>query len=193
MKGLNKMDSFDVSDKKKAIVATTWEYLLKTGLASASIGDLCRNARLAQSSLYYWFENKDDIWISAGKYGLSKVVDALFNFTLNHTDDVQKYFDTLIDEVEKYKYELRLAIQITTSPVFGERMRDKSKDFRFLYEKYAEKIIGVFKCTHNQAEVFIYSIIAYVIDYVTWDDREKTQMLLNNLHDRIINKINIDK
>lgn len=187
------MDSFDVSDKKKAIVATTWEYLLKTGLASASIGDLCRNARLAQSSLYYWFENKDDIWISAGKYGLSKVVDALFNFTLNHTDDVQKYFDTLIDEVEKYKYELRLAIQITTSPVFGERMRDKSKDFRFLYEKYAEKIIGVFKCTHNQAEVFIYSIIAYVIDYVTWDDREKTQMLLNNLHDRIINKINIDK
>ncbi len=104
------MDSFGVSDKKKAIVATTWEYLLKTGLASASIGDLCRNARLAQSSLYYWFENKDDIWISAGKYGLSKVVDALFNFTLNHTDDVQKYFDTLIDEVEKYKYELRLAI-----------------------------------------------------------------------------------
>lgn len=193
MKGLNKMDSFDVSDKKKAIVATTWEYLLKTGLASASIGDLCRNARLAQSSLYYWFENKDDIWISAGKYGLSKVVDALFNFTLNHTDDVQNYFDTLIDEVEKYKYELRLAIQITTSPVFGERMRDKSKDFRLLYEKYAEKIIGVFKCTHNQAEVFIYSIIAYVIDYVTWDDREKTQMLLNNLHDRIINKINIDK
>ncbi len=187
------MDSFDMSDKKKAIVATTWEYLLKTGLASASIGDLCRNARLAQSSLYYWFENKDDIWISAGKYGLSKVVDALFNFTLNHTDDVQKYFDTLIDEVEKYKYELRLAIQITTSPVFGERMRDKSKDFRLLYEKYAEKIIGVFKCTHNQAEVFIYSIIAYVIDYVTWDDREKTQMLLNNLHDRIINKINIDK
>ena len=105
------MDGYDVSDRKKAIITTTWEYLLKTGLSNASIGDLCREARLAQSSLYYWFENKDDIWISAGKYGLSKVVDALFAFTLKHIHDVRKYFDTLLSEVEKYKYELRLAIQ----------------------------------------------------------------------------------
>lgn len=183
------MDSLNLSDKKKVIVATTWEYLLKTGLANASIGDLCREAKLAQSSLYYWFENKDDIWISAGKYGLSKVVDALFTFTLKHTDDVRRYFDTLLDEVEKYKYELRLALQITTSPVFGERMREKSKDFRLLYERYAEKIMGIFGCTHHQAEVFIYTIIASVIDYAIWDDGDKTQMLLENLYTRILEKL----
>ncbi len=180
-----------MSDKKKAIITTTWDYLLRTGLTNASIGDLCREAKLAQSSLYYWFENKDDIWISAGKYGLSKVVDALFIFTINHTDDVRKYFDTFLDEVEKYKYELRLAIQITTSPVFGKRMREKSKDFRLLYEKYAEEIMKIFGCTHLQAEVFIYSIIAFVIDYAIWDDSEKTQMLLENLYERIIEKIDI--
>ena len=185
------MDRYDMSDKKKAIIKTTWEYLLKTGLSNASIGDLCREAKLAQSSLYYWFENKDDIWISAGKYGLSKVVDALLEFTFDHTNDIRKYFDTLLDEVEKYKYELRLAIQITTSPVFGERMRDKSKNFRLLYEKYAEKIMGIFGCTHHQAEVFIYSIIASVIDYAIWDDGEKTQMLLENLYDRILRIIDV--
>ncbi len=182
-----------MSDKRKAIITTTWDYLLRTGLSNASIGDLCRETKLAQSSLYHWFENKDDIWISAGKYGLSKVVDALFTFTLNHTDDVRKYFDTLLLEVEKYKYELRIAIQITTSPIYGERMRDKSKDFRLLYEKYAEKIMGVFGCTHHQAEVFIYSIIAYVIDYAIWDDGEKTQMLLENLHDRIADVLRLGK
>lgn len=180
------MDAYTLSDRKKEIVKTTWEYLLTTGLAHASIGELCRETKLAQSSLYHWFENKDDIWISAGKYGLSKVVDALFTFTLNHTADVRKYFDTLLDEVEKYKYELRLALQITTSPVFGARMRDKSKDFRLLYEIYAEKIMGIFGCTYAQAEIFIYSIIAYVIDYAIWDDGEKTQMLLDNLYTRII-------
>ena len=187
------MDKFDVCDKKKAIVATTWEYRLRSGLGNASIGELCRETKLAQSSLYYWFENKDDIWIAAGKYGLSKVVDALFTFTLNHTDDVRGYFDTLLDEVEKYKYELRLAIQITTSPVFGERMREKSKDFRHLYERYAEKIIGVFGCTYDQAEYFIYTIIASVIDYAIWDDGEKTQMLLENLYTRIVETINIEQ
>lgn len=180
------MDSFDMSDKKKAIIATTWEYLLKTGLSNASIGELCKETKLAQSSLYYWFENKDDIWIAAGKYGLSKVVDSLMDFTLNHTDNVREYFDTLLDEVEKYKYDLRLALQITTSPVFGERMRDKAKDFRLWYERYAEKLITIFNCSHLNAETFIYSIIAYVIDYAIWDDRDKTQMLLENLYDRVL-------
>ena len=187
------MDTCNLSERKKEIIKTTWEYLLTTGLAQASIGELCRDAKLAQSSLYYWFENKDDIWIAAGKYGLSKVVDELFAFTLNHTDDVRKYFDTLLDEVEKYKYELRLAIQITTSPVFGERMREKSKDFRLLYEKYAEKLMGVFGCTHSQAEYFIYTIIASVIDYAIWDDGEKTQMLLENLYTRIMEKVYISQ
>ena len=185
------MDGFDMSDKKKAIIRATWEYLLKTGLANASIGELCREAKIAQSSLYYWFENKDDIWISAGKYGLSKVVDALFAFTLKHTEDIRKYFDTFLLEVEKYKYELRTALQITTSPVFGKRMRDKSKDFRLLYKKYAEKIIDIFGCTYLQAETFIYSIIAFVIDYAIWDDGDKTQMLLENLYERIVTVLDI--
>lgn len=175
-----------MSDKRKAIIATTWDYLLKTGLGNASVGELCKETKLAQSSLYYWFENKDDIWIAAGKYGLSNVVDSLMDFTLNHTNNVREYFDTLLDEVEKYKYDLRLALQITTSPVFGDRMRDKAKDFRLWYERYAEKLITIFNCSRLNAETFIYSIIAYVIDYAIWDDRDKTQMLLENLYDRVL-------
>ena len=182
-----------MSDKRKAIIATTWDYLLKTGLGNASVGELCKETKLAQSSLYYWFENKDDIWISAGKYGLSRVVDALMDFTLNHTNDIRKYFDTLLDEVENYKYELRLAIQITTSPIFGGRMRDKAKDFRLWYDRYAEKIIKIFGCTKLQAETFIYSIIAFLIDYAIWDDRDKTQMLLENLYCRTINILSAEE
>ena len=184
------MDRNTESNKKLAIVAKTWEYLLKTGLSNASVGELCKEAKLAQSSLYYWFENKDDIWISAGKYGTARVVDALLTFTLNSTDDIRKYFDTLLDEVKKYKYELRLAVQITTSPIYGNRMREKAMDFRRWYEKYAENIIEIFGCTTLQAEVFIYSIIAFVIDYVIWDDGEKTQMLLENLYARVKEIVN---
>ncbi len=187
------MDSYSASEKKKAIIKTTWEYLLETGLSGASVGELCKKTNLSQSSLYYWFENKDDIWISAGKYGISKVVEHLFSYTLTHTNNIRKYFNTLCDEVEKYKYELRLALQITTSPVFGERMRNKSKDFRLLYEEYAKKLISIFNCTYEQAEIFIYSIIAFVIDYAIWDDKDKSQMLLENLYLRIIKLIDENK
>ena len=187
------MDRHEASEKKNEIVIATWEYLLKTGLAKASVGDLCREKKIAQSSLYYWFENKDDIWISAGKYGIAKVVEALLAFTFNSVDNIPVYFKTLLDEVEKYKYEIRIAIQVTTSPVFGDRMREKAMDFRLWYDQYAKKLIGVFGCSQTQAEVFIYSIICYVIDYVLWDDREKTQMLLDNLYERVINVVDSDK
>lgn len=180
------MDSNTMSGRKQAIIEITWEYLLKTGLSNASVGELCKETKLAQSSLYHFFKNKEDIWISAGKYGISKVVNHLFTYTLNHAGDIRKYFDTFLDEVEKYKYDLRLAVQITTSPVYGEIMREKSKDFRLLYETFAQKLISIFGCSYLQAEIFIYSIIADVIDYALWDDREKTQMLLENLYERII-------
>lgn len=187
------MNSYDISDKREAIISASWDYLLKTGLENADIGELCKETKLEQSSLCDWFENQDDIWIASGKFGLYKVVDAIFAFTVNHTDDVRRYFDTLLDEVEKYKYELRLAIQIITSPVFGERMREKSKDFRQVYEKYAEKIIAVFGCTNEQAESFIYTIIASVVDYVIWNDGEKTQMVLENLYAMIVEKIGVER
>lgn len=186
------MDS-SLSDKKTEIIALVWEYLLKTGLTHASVGDLCREMKISQSSLYYWFENKDDIWISAGKYGISRVVDSLFEYTFSHTNTIREYFDTLLSEVEKYKYDLRLAIQITTSPIYGQRMRDKARDFRLMYEKYGVELIQIFHCTPLQAEIFIYSIIAFVIDYAIWDDPDKTQMLLENLYGRIANILQLDK
>ena len=187
------MKSHPVPDRKIEIIETTWNYLLKTGLTHASIGELCRATKLAQSSLYYWFENKDDVWVSAGKYGLSRVVESLFTYTLDHTNDVRLYFDTLLDEVEKYKYDLRLALQITTSPVFGKSMREESKAFRLLYEHFGNKLMAIFDCSYEQADMFIYSIIAYVIDYAIWDDRDKAQMLLNNLYDRVVKRLNLNE
>ena len=68
-------------------------------------------------------------------------------------------------------------------------MREKANDFKLFYEKYAEKIIGIFGCTYEQAEYFIYTIISVVIDYAVWDDGEKSQMLLEFLYRRILERV----
>lgn len=179
------MEEIGKKAKKQEIIQKTWDYLLEHGIENSSVGELCRVTGLSQSSLYHWFINKDDIWISAGRYGLAKEVECLIEFTFAHTDKIDWYFANLLDETDKYKKELRVALQITTSPKFGQRMREKSKDFRAVYEIYAEKIMEIFGCNYLQAEVFIYTIISCVIDYVIWDDKTKTQMLLDNLHGRI--------
>lgn len=178
-----------VTERKKQLMDATWRYLLKKGIGHASIGELCTSMKVSQSSLYYFFKNRDDLYINSGKYGLTKVVDELFKFTLNHTENIQSFFNELLNETEKYKHDLRLGVQLATSPVYGDFMREKADEFHFIYDRYAERLQGIFKCTRVQAETFIYSVIAYVIDYAIWDDREKTQMLLDNLHERIISKL----
>ena len=55
-----------MSHKRQTMNTKTWKYLLKTGLTNASIGELCKQEGLAQSSFYDWFDNKNDIWIRAG-------------------------------------------------------------------------------------------------------------------------------
>ncbi len=171
-------------DKKMTIVEKTWEYLLTTGLLQASIGDLCRKEKLAQSSLYYWFENKEDIWISAGKYGLTKVIDKLFDFIIKHIEPVEDYSKNLLQEIDKYKPNLRCLIQLTVSPVYGKRMREAMNEFSNSYY-YAEKLVKIYGCTYKQAEAFIYSVFSAIVYYTIWEDNEKLQSHLNNIQNTI--------
>ena len=179
------MDIPNMSGKKEELVITIWQYLLRHGLEHSSVGELCRETKLSQSSLYYWFDNKDDIYITAGKYGINQIVTELFKFVFEYTDDIRGFFDKLLDKVDKYKNELRLTIQIAASPVYGERMRQKAKDFKAVYAANAEKIIKCFGCSEEQAAVFIYSVITILVDYAIWDDREDSQLLLDNLYERV--------
>ena len=172
------------SESKKKIIEKTWNYLLRTGIYDASIGELCKEEKISQSSLYYWFKNKDDIWISAGKYGLQNVVETMFSHTLASANDMRNYFRNLLDTVDPYKQDLRLAIQLTTSPVFGERMRLKAKEFDIIYANFGAKLMEIFDVEPEYVEIFIYTVLMAIVDYVVWDDRRVTQKILDNLAER---------
>lgn len=179
--------------RKLEIVKATWDYLLMTGLSDASIGDLCKAARLSQSSIYYWFKNKEDLWICAGRYGLSVVVETMFSYTLSHTDKLDEYFENILSFVDEYKAPLRLAVEITANPVYGAKMRDKADDFKEAYDEFSKKMSVAFGCSFNDSEVFVYSILSSVIDYVVWDDGEKTQLVLNSVKERLLSAIEKQK
>jgi hypothetical protein len=51
--------------------------------------------------------------------------------------------------------------------------------------QFAEQLVETFDCTFKQAETFIYSTLSAIVDYVVWNDGEKTQLLLDNLYERI--------
>jgi len=72
---------------QEEFLGTAFRYLVDSGLENTSIRDLCKAMGISSGSLYYWFDGKDDVYINAVKYGLSKVTASIFDFVFSHIGD----------------------------------------------------------------------------------------------------------
>ena len=177
-----------VKDVEKEFLEPSFKYLVKNGLENTSVRDLCKEMNISYGSLYYWFDGKDDIYISVVKYGTGKVAAKLFEMAFDKMQNPKLFFDTFLEEVEKYKLELRLVFQFATSPVYGARMRERADGFKEVYEKYIQKLANIIGCTPDQIEPVIYMLISVLVDYVVWEDYEVSKMQLRFLYE-IVNNI----
>lgn len=182
------MEKHDGKSTEK-FLEPSFRYLVENGFENTSVRDLCRAMKISYGSIYYWFDNKDDIYISVVKYGISKVANQLFKFAFDNMAEPERFFADFLDEVDKYKHELRLIFQVTTSPVYGDRMRIKAEDFKVGYAEYTEKLAGIIGCSMEEMIPIIYLIISILVDYVVWEDLEVSKMQLEYLHNIVKTKI----
>lgn len=167
---------------KQKLISTTFEYLADNGLENSSLRDLCKAIGISTGSLYYWFDGKDNVYINAVKYGINKVANALFQFTLDTMSDPRVFFNSYLDEIDKYKREFRLILQVAASPLYGPEMRTKAVDFKLVYENYIDKLSEMIGCTAGELTPVIYMLISILTDYVVWEDREVSEMQVEHLY-----------
>ena len=70
-----------IKDIEKEFFEPSFQYLVENGFKNTSVRDLCKAMDLSPGSVYYWFEDKDDIYINVVRYGTGKVADKLFEFS----------------------------------------------------------------------------------------------------------------
>ena len=176
---------------KEEFVKNAFEYLVQNGLENASVRDLCKAIAISSGSLYYWFDGKDDIYINAAVYGLSKVTYILFDFAFNAMHDVKNFFDTALEEIDKYKMELRFIYQVATSPVYGDRMRMSADELHTTYSKYIAQLSELLGCSQETLRPIVFMFISVILDYVVWEDYKVSKMqleYLNKVLDKVVNK-----
>lgn len=174
-----------VKDIEKTFLEPSFRYLVENGLENTSVRDLCKEMKVSYGSLYYWFEGKEDIYISVINYGLSKIVIELFQVVFERIVDLDLFFSTFIDEVDKYKKELRLIIQFATSHEYGELVREKTKEFNLVYERYIVNLARILNLSGAEVAPIIYMLISILADYVVWEDRQATDMQMNFLYNTL--------
>ena len=180
-----------IKDVEKEFLEPSFTYLVQNGLENTSVRDLCKAMEISSGSIYYWFEDKDDIYISTVKYGIGKVAGSLFSTLFEKIHNPKMFFDTYLEEIDKYKMELRLVFQVTTSPVYGPRMREKAEDFKEVYNKYITELSSILKCKPETLVPVIYMLISILVDYVVWEDYEVSKLQLESLYEMLMSKLKI--
>lgn len=170
---------------RENFIKCSFDYLVKNGLENTSVRDLCKVNGISSGNLYYWFEGKDEIYISAAKYGLSKVAGYLFSNAfgaLRENRNFKSFFDNALGYFDNVKHELRFIYQVATSPVYGERMRNKAEDLNKTYEKYILELSEMINCPVEELTPVVFLFISSLLDYVVWEDKIVSTMQLEYLY-----------
>lgn len=173
--------AYQTTDKSE-LSARIFPYLVERGLENITIREVCRGTGIVQGTLYYWFKDKTGIVCEAAQYGLKTVADEIFEYVFASLNDLKGFFANCLDEISKYKKELRFIYQLAASPVYGEKIRKTGKDFNFIYDKYTHRLSLLLDCDEQTLKPLVYLFISAVLDYVIWDEKEKSQLELNFIY-----------
>lgn len=167
---------------KNEILDRLFPYLVKNGLENVTIRELCKGTGIAQGSLYYWFGDKTSVICEVTEYGLRRVTDAIFGYVFASLGDLRRLFTNCLDEIGRYKKDLRFIYQMAASPVYGAKIREAGWSFNIVYDKYVGELAPRLGCDGELLRPLVYLFISTVLDYVIWDEREKTQMQLEFIY-----------
>ena len=159
--------------QKEAVLKNCFDCLVETGMESITTRDFTRVTGLKPSSLYYWFDSKDEIIYDATNYGINYVVDSMFKYVMHNIDNIQKFSEEFPEFVQDYKAQLKTIIQVTTSRKYSARIKETFSYTEGLYDICAEKIFSLLEIEYKEAKVLVDLFVSTAIDYVIWDKEDK--------------------
>lgn len=168
-----KVATYQVDEKK--ILDKIFTFLVESGLENISVRELCKGTGIAQGSLYYWFEDKTEIICEATEYGLKKVTDEIFDYVFESISDLPKFFEECMKQISCYKKELRFIYQMAASPGYGQKIRKDGKYFKYMYERYADKVASILECDNDKVKPIVYLFVSAVCDYAIWEDENNAK------------------
>lgn len=167
--------------KKDVILRKCFECLTEKGIEATTIKDFSDATGMSMSSIYYWFEDKDEIVLDAVEWGLDENVKILFNFAFKNTDNLTKLCEGIKELAREYKKQFRLIFQVATSPQYGEKVRRFSSKLDFEYKRYTDILSEKLAISFDFLYPFINLFVSSFVDCVMWDRWDKFDMEMKSI------------
>ncbi len=161
------------------------EHMSEFGLEQTSLRELCKNTGISSGSLYYWFNNKDELIIAAAEFGFDNISSRIFDCNFDDIKNIKDFFDANMSRIKKFQNQLRFIYQVATSPMYGDKLRAKVEVFNSDCEKYTQKLANSLNYPADELKPFIYMYIDTVLDFIIWNNEEKTRTQLDCIYNLI--------
>ena len=99
---------------EEQILKKCFDQLVISGLERTSMRDFCEATKLSTSSLYYRFENKDEIIMEAAHLGLVNITKEMFWLAAAKISNYSELFEAILNNIDLRKKRIRLIYQIAT-------------------------------------------------------------------------------
>ena len=127
--------------QKESVLKKCFECLVANGLEGASINNFSSATGMTASSLYYWFEDKDEIVLDAIEYGMTHILGKIFEYAKQHIDNVEEMFAAMQDTLDNAKAEFYKKFEVK------ERSTKKSFSFTKSYKQLYASTTLSFGCS----------------------------------------------
>lgn len=171
---------------REDILKKCFDCLTESGLEQTTIRTLCEATGLTASSLYYRFNDKDDIVFEAAFYGLETITKELFWLAVQNVDNFEELFQSFLAQLELLKMKIKLIYQVAASPKYGERFRAKATTLTSIYDKYTVMLSKHLHCSDIGLRPYVNLFIAVVREYVVWDNKAHVQEELQFIYDKAV-------
>ena len=161
--------------KKDIVLEKCWNCMAQKGIEGISVKDFSDATGMSASSLYYWFEDKDEIVLDAVKWGLDSNVNGIFDFAFKHTNDLEKLCRGIVKIAQDKKLEFRLIFQVATSPQYGKYIRQIADNLDALYMKYTEVLSKKLGIPFEKLFPYVNLVVSSFVDCVIWEDWGKLE------------------
>ena len=130
--------------KKKIIIDAAYEVFKKYGYEKTSVNDIAKEANMGKGSIYYYFESKEDIFITTLDYEIQTGMTNL-----------QEYLKTIEDPIKRIEEALLQPLtMVSKSPLLMQIWNNKSQFMNKLEEFKNEKH---YKLSKILSECIIYA------------------------------------
>ena len=168
---------------REMVLSSCFNCLVDMGLEHSTMRALVKATGMTSSSLYYRFKDKNQIVLESSYYGLRNITQNLFLVAVNNLDDFESLFDVFFVESEKYKPAIKLIYQVANSPVYGDQLRELSKQLVPMYKKITVLLAEKLNCATESLEPFVDLFISSIREYMVWGNSDVTKRSLKFLYD----------